>query len=177
MTDAQRNIDAILTAIADGFKARHPARKTTRSWQDRSAYNNRDLEPGNLTVIYTGEIPNDVYATQIKFLVIGRVYCGAKASGLEVEQAELTFLQEWREFCSSSAFGNITMLSVTTSQQQEAPDGWFLAECRTGPYDLAGEIDWLPVGPKELPDKIMASQSPDIGLGHEADYFPVDEDL
>ncbi|UTV30861.1 hypothetical protein [Photobacterium atrarenae] len=176
MANAERNIDAILTAITDGFESRNPHRTTTRNWQDRSAYSNRDLEPGILTVIYTGEIPNDVYNTYVKMLVIGRVYCGAKTTGLETEQAELAFLQEWRDFCSSSAFGNISILSVNTSQQQETPDGWFIAECRTGPHDLAGELDWLPVGPETLPDQILASQSPEIGFGHESDYFPVTDD-
>ncbi|WP_120510959.1 hypothetical protein [Photobacterium salinisoli] len=177
MPDASRNVDTILTAITEGFAQRYPHRKTTRNWQDRSAYNNRDLEPGLLTVIYTGEIPNDVYDTYIKILVIGRVYCGAKATALETEQAELAFLQEWREFCTSSAFGNISILSVNSSQQQEKPDGWFLAECRSGPYDLAAEIDWLPVGPAELPEGIKASQSPDIGASNESRYFDVDENF
>ncbi|MCG7585442.1 hypothetical protein [Photobacterium sp. OFAV2-7] len=178
MEAAQRNINSILNGITNAFKNQHPAREVTRSWQARNAYQNRDLEPGVLTVVYTGEIPNDAYATYIRFLVIGRVYCGMKAKGLDVEQAELSFLQQWREFCSSSTFGNISMTSVQTSQQQEAPDGWFIAECKAGPYDLAGEIDWLPVGPSEVPEQIMASQSPDIGFGHEADYFPVsDSDL
>ncbi|WP_158117219.1 hypothetical protein [Vibrio cincinnatiensis] len=175
MNQENRNLNQIINSIVEGFKTRYPARSVSRNWQDRSAYKNSDLERGELTVIYTGEAPSDAYNTYIKLLVIGRIYCGSKAKGLDVEQAELKFLQEWRHFCNSSAFGNISMLSVSTSQQQEVPDGWFISECRAGPFDLAGEIDWLPIGPSELPEEILVSQSPEIGFGHEDDYQSIDE--
>ncbi|HAS6108098.1 TPA: hypothetical protein RQJ78_002431 [Vibrio vulnificus] len=177
MAQEERNLNPIIDAIVAGFSTRYTERNVSRNWQDRSAYKNSDLERGELTVIYTGEIPNDAYNTYIKLLVIGRIYCGSKAKGLDVERAELEFLQEWRNFCNSSAFGNISILSVSTSQQQEAPDGWFISECRAGPFDLAGEIDWLPVGPSELPEEISVSQSPDVGFGHEDDYFSVGENF
>lgn len=181
MLEQRRNVEHILNEIKEGFKQHtinnSVPRKVTRNWQDRAAYNNRDLEMGHFTFVYTGEIPNTLYDVYVKFLVIARIYCGAKAKGVDVEQAELAMLQQFRDFTSSSAFGDISIHNVITSQQQEAPDGWFLAECRTGPHDLAGEIDWLPDGPQTLPSEILLSQSPNIGFGHENNYFPIKEDF
>ncbi|KFA98782.1 hypothetical protein [Vibrio sp. ER1A] len=177
MSSERKNVNQILDAIVSGFKHKHPERDADRNWKARSAYRNRDLEDGVLTVIYTGENPSDPYNTYLKLLVVGRIYCGADATGQEIEQAELDFLQQWREFCGSSSWGNINLLSVSTSQQQEAPDGWFISECTAGPFDLAGDIDWLPEGPTELPDDILVSQSPDIGFGHEDDYELLPKDL
>lgn len=181
MTHFRLSVETILNGIKDGFEQYTinlgAPRTVTRNWKDRAAYNNRDLESGHVTFVYTGENPNTLYDVYVKFLVIARIYCGANATGLEVEQAELVMLQQWRDFTSSSAFGDISIQTVLTSQQQEFPDGWFLAECRTGPYNLAADIDWLPIGPKAIPDEILVSQSPNIGSGHADHYFPMNEDL
>ena len=171
-----QDVNQIIDSIIEGFHNKQPKRTVTRRWRDRAAYENEQLKAGNLTVVYTGEQPlGDVYNTKINLLVIGRVYCGADANGFEIEQAELKFLREWRDFTSSAAFGNISIQKVMTSQQQEAPDGWFICECIAGPYDLGPGIDWLPEGPSEVPEKIMVSQSPDIGFGHEDDYTPISD--
>ncbi|EPP22408.1 hypothetical protein L911_2217 [Vibrio fluvialis I21563] len=106
-------------------------------------------------------------------MVIGRIYCGKDAAGIDVEDAELNFLKEWRLFCSSSAAGNISIQKVMTSQQQEKPDGWFICECVAGPYDFGGEIDWLPEGPEEVPAEIHVGLSPDIG--NEENYFTLSD--
>lgn len=169
---SQRMPNEILDEIQNAFKTINPTRTVTRNWQERSAYKHDDLKPGVLTFVYTGESPlGDVYNTRMNFMVIGRVYCGKQAQGIDVENAELEFLKEWRLFCSSSHAGNISIQRVLTSQQQEVPDGWFICECIAGPYDFGGEIDLLPVGPEEVPAEIHVSMSPDIGTGNEDSYL------
>lgn len=166
----------IMDGIQAAFVKRCPERTVTRNWQERSAYQNQDLRPGVLTLVYTGESPlGDVYNTRMNFMAIGRIYCGHKAQGLDVEQAELEFLKDWRLFCSSSAAGNISIQKVITSQQQEVPDGWFICECVAGPYDFGGEIDWLPEGPSEVPSQIHVSLPPDTGEGHEDKYLAISD--
>ncbi len=168
--------DDILTSFQEAFKARYPDRTVTRNWQERAAYKNEELRTGLLTFIYTGESPlGDVYNTRLHFMVIGRIYCGKDAKGLNVENAELAFLKEWRSFCSSSVAGNVSIQKAITSQQQEAPDGWFICECVAGPYDFGGEIDWLPVGPSEVPTSISVGLSPDVGDGNVDDYFTISD--
>ncbi|MDW6004728.1 hypothetical protein [Vibrio mangrovi] len=171
-----RDLNEILDDVVRQFRLQYPQRVVTRNWQDRSAYADHELAPGILTLVYTGERPvGNVYATEIYLRAIGRLYCGAQASGIDVERQELEFLKQWRDFCSSAAVGNITIQSVATSQQKETPDGWFTCECIAGQYDLGSDLDWLPEGPANMPDKIFASQKPDIGQDHRDDYFPVSE--
>ncbi|SIO94659.1 hypothetical protein [Vibrio spartinae] len=171
-----QDLNVILNNIIQMFQQQYPERSVTRNWQDRSAYKNSELEPGVLTLVYTGEsLIGNAYATHVNLLVIGRVYCGHHAQGLDVEQRELTFLKQWRDFCTSSLVGNISIQRVMTSQQQEVPDGWFICECVAGPFDLGAEIDWLSGGPAEFPDTIHVSQRPDIGLPNQDDYFPVSD--
>ncbi|MEI8634720.1 hypothetical protein P4S72_27145 [Vibrio sp. PP-XX7] len=134
------DLNEILDGMIQQFQQKYPARTVTRNWQTRSAYKNQELEPGILTLVYSGEHSiGDVYATPIHLLVIGRQYCGREAQGIDVERKELDFLKQWRDFCTSSAVGNISIQKVMTSQQMEVPDAWFICECTAGPYDLGGD--------------------------------------
>lgn len=166
----------IMNSIEAAFKKYSPERTVTRNWQERAAYQNEELRPGVLTLVYTGESPlGDVYNTRMNFMAIGRIYCGQQSKGIDVENAELTFLKDWRLFCSSSAAGNISIQKVITSQQQEVPDGWFICECVAGPYDFGGEVDWLPEGPSEVPTEIHVSLPPNIGQAHKDDYLAISD--
>ena len=160
----------LLQELIDEFNNQYPERTVSRTWKDRSAYRNEQLRPGLLTLVYAGERPADPYNSYLKLLVIGRVYCGKDADGVAVEQEELRFIDEWKAFCESAQGAHVQILSVASSHQMDRPDGWFVAECEAGPYDLNHQSDW-----DEAPNGVFVSRSPEIGEAHQDDYLLMEE--
>ena len=157
-----------LQEVVDQYIHAFPHRTVTQSWKNRDDYNHKQLTPGILTIIYGSKVQgNDPYNAYFKFMVVGRVYCGDKATGLEVQQTELVFSDELESLAQSGVAGNFIITEISYSSQMEIPHGWFIAKCTMGPLDLSHyNNDETPANV----DKLMLGQAPDIGLGHEADY-------
>jgi len=169
-------IDQVLQDYVDYLRIELPDRIFTRAWKARERYSKDDLKPGIFTLIYQGSKGTDLddpYGGYLQLMIIGRIYCGADANGLEVEQAELQMEDEIRQFTEGNSGAALQIINVSTSHQVEAPEGWVVLECRSGPHDLH-HTTLFDNGVPYTGD-LQASVVPDVGFGHEQDYMKVDD--
>ncbi len=169
-------VDQVLQDYLEYLRIELPDRIFTREWKPRERYQNSELQPGIFTLIYKGSNGRDLddpFEGHLRLMIIGRIYCGHDASGVDVERAELQMEDEIRQFCEGNHGAALQIVNVHTSHQVEAPDGWVLLECVSGPHDLHHSTlyeNGVPYG-----GKLMAGVAPDVGFGHEPDYLEIND--
>lgn len=170
----QALIDKVLQDYLDYLKIELPDRIFTREWKDRSRYKNEELTPGVFTLIYKGREQadhDDPYEGCLRLLVVARIYCGVDATGLDVEKAELQLEDELNQFTEGNHGAALQILSSHTSHQIEAPHGWVVFDCRSGPHDLHHNTLFDSGSPYE--GSVMVGVVPEVGFGHENDYLEI----
>jgi len=127
-------LDAKKQAVMAALAVAMPARVITgrkRHYTDHAA---ADLTAGVLTVISLGEgeYKQDIglvakEGTQ-HLLFIGHIKLAESATGDQVEQAEINFIEELKAALRTGVTGlHLTLQSIEQSAQLETPYGWFVA--------------------------------------------------
>lgn len=170
--------NALINQVMDHYKdylaIELPDRRITREWKGRESYNNEDFKPGLFTLIYTGsKDAEDPFYGYLRLMIVGRVYCGVKATGLDVEKAEQQMEDDLRAFTETNNGTTLRILEVANSHQIEAPHGWIVATCISGPHDLHHNDLFDEGAPYE--GTLQAGIVPDVGFGHEDDYMQVED--
>lgn len=173
----QALIDLILQEYLNNLQLELPDRIFTREWKGRERYQNSELQPGIFTLINMGSRRADLddpYLANIRLMIIGRIYCGANATGLDVERAELKLEDEIRQFSEGNSGAALRILESVTSHQVETPHGWVVMECLSGPHDLHHSSLFDNGVPYE--GTVLFASEPDIGPGSEGNYLDPSDD-
>lgn len=152
--------DVILGSFKDALANAYPARIVTRSLKDFADRKQQDLHAGVFTVLANGQPQGDIYEQILKFIVVGQIELNEKATGEEVERAELLMSREVKNLIQRRRTGpDMRVKGIDQSSQLEVPYGWVSLSIEAGPYD----------GTEPLTE--------DESLGHLADFLTFRADI
>lgn len=168
-------INSLLDTLREDLAQYMPERTVTREYKDREEHLINARKRGVLTIVFTGESsPDENFYQHLNLLVYGSVQLEEGATGLDVERAEIDFLQKLKFFQRAPGGAHLTIGNTVTSHQVEKPYGWFVCECTLGPFDLTAEQKSWDNAFTEMPE-LFISREPDIGLAHKPDYKNVED--
>lgn len=126
----------ILQTFRDALASAYPARIVTRSLKDFAARPAAELKAGVYTILTVGQPGQDTFDQTLKMVVIGQLQLGEKASGEEIEDAELLMAREVKTLVQRQLRGPVmTIKGIDHSAQLETPYGWVSVSIECGPYD------------------------------------------
>lgn len=126
----------ILSTFQAALAAAYPARVVTRSLKDFANRPKTELQAGVFTIVTTGQVGEDVYDQKLKFAVVGQLQLLERASGEEVEEAELVMAREVKTLVQRQLRGPLMRVTgIDHSAQVETPYGWVSLAIECGPYD------------------------------------------
>ncbi|WP_374349633.1 hypothetical protein [Chitinimonas sp.] len=131
--------DSRLEALKSALASALPARRVTRAWCDSNLRTHSELSAGIYTLIarreseYADYPGREAQLGTLELALIGQIQLAEKASGLDVERAELAMLDEIKAFVGNlpAGLGNLALREAQQSGQIEAPYGW-----------VAFRLDW-----------------------------------
>ena len=129
---------AKIQTFIDAFAAAYPERVVVRSYEDIGVRSDAEFKKGVFTAIIKGadrlddERNRSADTGDLSFIFIGQIKLNEKATGEEIEEAELTLLDEVDDFLDSNPAGlcAIDLINFTLSQQIERPYGWVAIQMR-----------------------------------------------
>lgn len=124
---------AILTAIQTALAAAAPARTVTRSLKDFGDRAAAELQAGVLTLLSRGARNEET----LDLLLVGQIELAESATGEEIEEAELSLLDDVRRFAARVEGVIVTIRSYQLSQQLERPYGWIALQVEAGSFDFS----------------------------------------
>ncbi|TKA91817.1 hypothetical protein FAZ79_00490 [Guyparkeria sp. SB14A] len=129
-------IGVFLKILADTMAAQVPGRVVTRSYQEFARRKHSDLEAGVWTLLCEGQAQIERYAEHFGAVLVGQIQLGEKATGEEIEEAELAMIDEMRDFCERVKGVQVRPVRWKQSMQIDHPYGWVAVDLDFGPVEL-----------------------------------------
>lgn len=133
-------IGALLNSMKTALLAAAPGRIVTRTLEDFSDRKKTDLQAGIYTLVHRGQGEITDEDEYLKVLLVGQMELGEKATGEQIEEAELIMSEEVKRFARYATGARVRIKSWQQSMQLERPNGWISAEIEVGPFSLTPEI-------------------------------------
>lgn len=160
--------DKILASFKTAMQMAYPHRVVTRSLLDFADRQPDELKAGVFTILANGLPEGDIYFQHMKFLVVGQIQLSEKATGEDVERAEMLLSRDIRNLVQRQLRGpSLHLGALEQSAQLEAPYGWVSVSITAGPYDATEPLT-DDEGLGNLMDFLTFKADIDVGRPHQS---------